>query len=207
MATRRAILNLLKTEGPLDSATLAKRLRLSAMAVRQHLYALQNQQLVDFEEQARPFGRPAKIWRLTPAADRFFPDGHASLTVGLIGAMGKAFGADGLSKLVTVRVEEQIADYRKKIPSQVTLQKKLDLLAKLRADEGYMAEVKSQKDGSFLFIENHCPICVAAKACQNLCGGELEVFRSVLGRDVSVERVEHVLAGARRCAYRIHKIK
>lgn len=206
MRTRRSILDLLKTEGPLDSGTLAKRLRVSSMAVRQHLYELQDKRLVTYEEQSRPFGRPAKVWRLTPAADRFFPDGHATLAVGLIGAMGKAFGPDGLTRLVGVRVQEQITDYRKKIPSHTPLARKLELLAKLRAEEGYMAEVEPQKDGSYLLIENHCPICVAARECQNLCGGELEVFRSVLGKTVSVERIEHILAGARRCAYRIRKI-
>jgi predicted ArsR family transcriptional regulator len=29
------------------------------------------------------------------------------------------------------------------------------------------------------------------------------VFRAVLGDDVRVERSDHILAGARRCAYRI----
>ncbi|MGH2578525.1 MAG: MarR family transcriptional regulator, partial [Actinomycetota bacterium] len=42
-----------------------------------------------------------------------------------------------------------------------------------------------------------------ARACQGFCRSELEVFRDVLGPGVEVERVEHILAGARRCAYRI----
>jgi predicted ArsR family transcriptional regulator len=32
------------------------------------------------------------------------------------------------------------------------------------------------------------------------------VFRDVLGPEVEVERVEHILAGARRCAYRIRRV-
>ncbi len=68
-----------------------------------------------------------------------------------------------------------------------------------------MAEVESQKDGSFLLIENHCPICVAAKNCMRLCGAELEVFRAVLGKGISIERTEHILGGARRCAYKVSK--
>ena len=46
---------LLKTEGPLDSARLAKRLRVTAMAVRQHLYALQEEKMVAAEERPVPF--------------------------------------------------------------------------------------------------------------------------------------------------------
>jgi predicted ArsR family transcriptional regulator len=76
-------------------------------------------------------------------------------------------------------------------------------LAVLREAEGYMAEVQQEPDGSLLLVENHCPICSAARACQNFCRSELAVFQRVLGPDLRVERVEHQLAGARRCAYRI----
>ena len=65
-----------------------------------------------------------------------------------------------------------------------------------------MAEVKRDGTG-FLFIENHCPICAAATACQGFCASELDLFRSALGPGVSVERAEHILSGDRRCVYRI----
>jgi predicted ArsR family transcriptional regulator len=60
-------------------------------------------------------------------------------------------------------------------------------------------------DGSLRLVENHCPICAAATACTGLCDGELDLFRQVLGPGVEVVREEHLLAGARRCAYRIER--
>ena len=66
-----------------------------------------------------------------------------------------------------------------------------------------MAEWSRTDDGAFLLVENHCPICVAARSCQALCRDELGVFRDALGPDAQVERTDHLLAGARRCAYRI----
>ena len=57
--------------------------------------------------------------------------------------------------------------------------------------------------GAFLLVENHCPICAAARACQGFCRSELEIFHRVLGPGCAVERLEHILAGSRRCAYRI----
>jgi predicted ArsR family transcriptional regulator len=33
----------------------------------------------------------------------------------------------------------------------------------------------------------------------------LEVFQAVVGDQATVERVDHILAGARRCAYRVRK--
>lgn len=199
--TRRAVLDLLKQHGGLDAKTLAEELGLTGMAVRLHLYELRDQKLIDSAEEPRPVGRPAKLWRLTPAADRFFPDGHAELAVSLIQIMGKAVGPNGMDKLLSARADQQVAEYARAMPKQGSLKKRLRALAKLRTAEGYMAEVLTQDDGSLLLVENHCPICSAAATCQGLCAMELEVFERVLGDDVSVRRVEHIQSGARRCAY------
>lgn len=201
--TRRAIAQLLKQDGSLDAETLATRLGITAMAVRQHLYALQDEQLVTYQEEPRPMGRPAKLWHLTPAADRLFPDGYAELTLSFIHSIQEAFGEAGLERLLEIRTRDQIEVYAQKLKNQRSLKQRLKTLAELRTHEGYMADVQAQADGSFLLVENHCPICAAATACTGLCDKELETFQSVLGDGVDIQRVEHIVAGARRCAYRI----
>jgi len=201
--TRRAIVKLLKTDGPLGSAQLAKRLGLTAMAVRQHLYALQSEKLVTAEERPVPVGRPAKFWHLTREADRLFPEAYAELNVALINALKDTFGDEGLGRVLVSRCARQQADYAKRIRPADPLKKKLSELARVRTEEGYMAEVKSEEGGSYLLVENHCPICAAANACQGFCSTELDLFRSVLGPGVEVERVEHIVSGDRRCAYRV----
>src|SRR4029453_5567989 len=90
--TRRSIVKLLKTEGPIDSAKLAERLGLTAMAVRQHLYTLQREGLVSAEERPVPIGRPAEFWGRTREADRLFPEAYAELSVALIDSVKDAFG-------------------------------------------------------------------------------------------------------------------
>jgi predicted ArsR family transcriptional regulator len=200
--TRRAIVKLLKSEGALDSARLARHLRLTPMAVRQHLYALQREKLVTAEERPVPLGRPAKHWQLTAEANRLFPDAYAELTVALVGAVGTAFGPAGLKRVLESRCAAQQADYRSRIPASASLEARLRELARIRTEEGYMAEVTREGD-SFLFVEKHCPICAAANACQGFCSTELELFQSVLGRSVRVERTEHIIAGDRRCVYRV----
>lgn len=201
--TRRAIVKLLKTEGPIDSAQLAERLGLTAMAVRQHLYALQSENLVTAEERPVPVGRPAKFWQLTREADRLFPEAYAELNVALINALKDTFGNEGLDRVLVSRCARQQSDYAKRIRPADPLKKKLGELARVRTEEGYMAEVKSEAGGSYLLVENHCPICAAANACQGFCSTELDLFRSVLGPGVEVERVEHIVSGDRRCAYRV----
>ena len=202
--TRRAIVKLLKTEGALDSARLAKKLRVTPMAVRQHLYALQDQKLVDAEERPVPLGRPAKFWRLTRAADRLFPEAYAELSVALLDDVGETFGSSGVDRLLQTRLSRQKREYAMRIDRDAPLGKKLQQLARVRTDEGYMAEVHAEGK-AFVFIENHCPICAAATACQGLCATEIELFQSALGPGVTISRTEHIVNGERRCAYRITK--
>lgn len=201
--TRRAIVHLLKTEGPLSSAQLAERLKLTAMAVRQHLYDLAGEKLVSVEERPVPIGRPAKFWRLTPESDRLFPDAYAELNLSLLDAMSDAFGEKGLRRVLESRAQRQQAAYSNQISGSAPLAHKLEQLARLRTEEGYMAELKPAPRGEFLLVENHCPICAAATRCCGFCESEISLFRNVLGSGVEVEREEHILSGARRCAYRI----
>src|SRR5215211_603919 len=203
--TRRAIAKLLKTEGPIDSAQLGERLGLTAMAVRQHLYALQREGLVTAEQRPVPIGRPAKFWRLTRDADRLFPEAYAELSVALIDSVKDAFGEEGLERVLTSRCARQRTDYAKQIKPGAPLEKKLEALAQVRTEEGYMAEIRKEGEGSYLLVENHCPICAAANACQGFCSTELDLFRSVLGPGVSVERAEHIVKGDQRCVYRVEE--
>jgi predicted ArsR family transcriptional regulator len=201
--TRRAIVKLLKTEGALDSAKLARKLRVTPMAVRQHLYALQEEKMVNAEERPVPLGRPAKFWKLTREADRLFPDAYAELSVALIDAVGETFGPAGVDRLLQTRLARQKRDYATRIDRDAPLAKKLHQLAKVRTDEGYMAEVHPDGPKAFVFIENHCPICAAATACQGFCATEIELFQSALGPGVKISRTEHIVNGERRCAYRV----
>ncbi len=203
--TRRQIIERLKTEGPLDASALAKEFALTGMAIRQHLYALQEEGLVDYEEAARPIGRPAKLWKLTPSADDYFPDSHADLTVGLISSIKTALGDKGFAAVLEVRSKEQIESYKSELSKKSTLLGKAKSLAKIRTREGYMAQIDKDIDGTLLLVENHCPICIAAQSCTGLCKMELDVFQAAMGDNAKVERVDHILAGARRCAYRIEK--
>ena len=66
-----------------------------------------------------------------------------------------------------------------------------------------MASVTRDADGALLLVEDHCPICAAARSCQGLCASELEVFQEAMGDEVELTRTDHIIAGARRCAYRV----
>ena len=201
------ILLYLKTKGPSAAAQIAKRLNVTAMAVRQHLYALRDDGLVTYADEHRKIGRPARIWRITEKAQARFPDSHAELTVEMLAIIRATFGERGIDRIVTERTRIQTKAYSERLRAAgKSLEARVNALAKIRAEQGYMAEASRTRDGSFLLIENHCPICAAATTCQGLCREERNLFSTVLGEGVSVERTDHILAGARRCAYRIAPI-
>lgn len=198
------VLYQLKTRGAQTAAQVARRLKVTPMAVRQHLYRLKTSGLVDFTDERRKVGRPARMWRLTGEASARFPDTHGDLTVEIIGAVRAAFGEAGMDKLLAERTRIQLEQYRARMrPAGSSIARRAQALAEIRREQGYMADCTRMPDGSILLAENHCPICAAAATCQGLCREELALFRAALGERAQVERTDHILAGARRCAYRI----
>ncbi len=200
------ILQLLKRQGAQTAAALAAQLQISPMAVRQHLQQLQAGEWVTYQEERRPIGRPVKLWQLTARSLERFPNSHADLIVDLFHGTIARFGVEGLEQLISDRSHRQIETYRARLLELMPIadwKQTVAGIAQLRTQEGYMAEVIEQADGTLLLVENHCPICIAAHHCPQLCSAELETFRAICGTTVTVERVEHLLSGDRRCAYRI----
>ena len=196
------ILFLLKTRGPATALVLAKILRITPMGVRQHLARLAADGLIAHGDERRGVGRPKRYWSLTEKAKLRFPDTHAQMTVEILDAAKAVFGVRGLDRLIRKREGEMLARYQAALRGARSMAERVRRLAVLRSQEGYMAECVANADGSLLLVENHCPVCAAAQACQGLCRSELEIFRSVLS-GAAVERTDHILAGGRRCAYRI----
>lgn len=203
--TADRLLHALKATGAQTATALAKRLDVTPVAVRQMLARFLADDLVRFEDRRTSVGRPKRHWLLSEKGHGRFPDSHAGLTLELITATEAVFGADGLERLIAHRESSTLATYRARLAGATTLPERVKRLAKMRSAEGYMAEARRDGDG-MLLIENHCPICVAAQRCQSLCRSELQVFQAALGADVTVERLEHIVAGARRCAYRIRPV-
>ncbi|MGO7984955.1 helix-turn-helix transcriptional regulator [Rhizobium leguminosarum] len=196
------ILILIKTDGPQLAAVIGNALGISGEAARQQLSKMAEEGLVEPVTLAGAGrGRPRQLWQLTASGNRQFPDGHAELTANLLGTLVEQLGPAALDTVISAREAETLQRYRQELGNADNLASRVAALAGIRTREGYMADHWQEADGSFMLVENHCPICAAATACAGFCRSELETFRAVL--DAEVERSEHILAGARRCAYRI----
>jgi predicted ArsR family transcriptional regulator len=196
------LLLLLKTGGPQSAADLGAALGVSVEAARQQLVKLAEGGLVAAQTERHGVGRPLQRWSLTAAGNARFPDRHAETMVQFLGIIRRELGEDSLDRLIDARARESRAAYAAALEGAADLGERVARLAAVRTKEGYMAEWRA--DGAdYLLIENHCPICAAATECQGFCRSELELFTWALGPGVSVERTEHIIAGARRCVYRI----
>ncbi len=197
----------LKTRGPQSVKILSKQLDMTTMGVRQHLADLESKGLVgQTQEERQTRGRPVHLWKLSAAGHGRFPDMHSQTTIELIDVIRSTLGEQSLNQLIEQRSEKIEVLYREQLGAiEPDLQLQIERLAQLRSDEGYMAEVRLLPDG-FMLIENHCPICTAATSCQQFCKTELDVFQRLFEDKAVVTRTDHLLAGARRCAYKITAI-
>ena len=204
-AVSERILMALKMHGALTSAQMGQQLGVTGEAARQQLMKLAEDDLVCEERRAAGRGRPAIYWHLTEKGQARFPDTHAALTVEILRSIRDILGEQALDRIIAEREHSTRAAYMAGMAECGSLSERVEKLAELRTAEGYMATAEADPDGSLLLIEHHCPICAAARFCQGFCRAELDVFRQVLGASAEVERTEHVIGGARRCAYLIRE--
>lgn len=146
-------------------------------------------------------GRPTPFWQLTARRPCAISEHARRMRLQRIKSVIQVFGAAATEQLRGARKNPVRAHYEAALGGARSQEHRLRLLAELRTRECYMAEVQAH-GSDFLLVENHCPIYTAAKACTGLCASELRLFAEVLEPQVEVERVDHVLQGARRCANR-----
>ncbi|GAA5645595.1 MULTISPECIES: helix-turn-helix transcriptional regulator [Vibrio] len=202
MKTIDRILQTIKRDGAVTAKQLAEELGMTTMGARQHLQGLEDDGILAFHDVRVKVGRPTRHWSLTKKGHAQFADRHGELTIQVIDAVESVFGSAGLEKVTLQREQQTLEHYQTALQPCHSLEEKLSMLVELREQEGYMAELESCDDG-YLLIENHCPICKAAKRCPSLCKSELNIFQKLLGEQYQVKRTEHIINGERRCTYHI----
>lgn len=211
-STAERLLFILKTRGPQTISALAKIVGSGAENIRQQLQKCVTEGLIEAhaaansDEKKSKAGRPTQFWQLTDKGNAQFPDTHADLTVALLRHMN-SLGEGLTERIIGLREQEMLSSYSHAMHGIADIEQRIAILARLRSEEGYMSEWRSEPDGAWLLIENHCPICAAATLCQGFCRSELTIFQAILGDACVIKRCEHILLGARRCAYRITRIE
>ena len=192
-ADRPALLDLLKIHGPTNIPKLATLRGVNLNAVRQQLAMLQREGLVEVRIEKARVGRPTQLYALTDKADALFPQAYGPLALTLLRQLREVDGEKKIDQMFDRRTKSLVAAYKKRLAGK-SLGEKWQELARIRAEEGYMARVEGKG-----LTEHHCPIAAIAKEFPQVCAFEKKLFQAVLGGPL--DRTDHLASGGRACVY------
>jgi DeoR family transcriptional regulator, suf operon transcriptional repressor len=201
---RRSVLYAVRRRGEATAEQVAEQLGITVSGARQHLSALLGDGLVDADELPTPEprrGRRTLVYSVTPAADGLFPKAYGELTNELLGYVADA-DPGMLDDLFAKRREHRIAAARARLDRKRSLGAKVAELTRILDEDGYLATHERVSPGAYRIVEQNCAIWAVAQRYGQACTSEIEFIRTVLP-GTTVERVEHMVAGARRCAYEV----
>jgi predicted ArsR family transcriptional regulator len=199
-STKREILLSLKREGEVDLQTLAANLGISKMAVYRHVKELEGAGLVERTTKRSGVGRPRLSLKLAPGASALFPKAYAAVTCAVLKFIEVKMGRDAVEEALRTRSQSVRQGYEKHVQGE-DLGTRVRQLAKLRDQEGYMAEVRESAKGRYELFEYNCPILAIADTYWEACKVENDLFRRVLKADV--ETTHRVVAGDHVCRFLI----
>ena len=206
-AGRRAVLYALRRRGEASAEQIADQLEMTVSGARQHLSALTRDVLVEATEtstQEPKRGRRPLIYAATAAADALFPKAYGELTNELLGYVE---GTDPtlLDALFAQRREHRISNACTRLAAKRGLRAKVAELTRILDEDGYLATFEKVSPDVYLIVEHNCAIWAVAQRYGQACTSELEFIRAALP-EATVERVQHMVAGARRCAYEVRRV-
>ena len=88
------------------------------------------------------------------------------------------------------------------LAGKTTLREQVAELTHILDEDGYLASWEEVGEGEFLIVEHNCAIWAVASRYGQACASELAFIQTVLP-EATVERTQHMIEGARRCAYRV----
>lgn len=195
--TRRAVVELLKQRGEATATEMATELSLTAAAVRGQLKELEDGGFVAHRRRTDGRGRPTHCYSLTPAAGALFPQRYGDLTNELLDYVDPALVPDLFEKRRRRRTEGAHARL-----DGLSFPDRVVELARILNEDGYLASAEQVDDTTWRIVEGHCAILDVALRYGHACSSELAFLRDVVP-DAEIERVSHIVAGARACAYQL----
>lgn len=196
---RAEILLELKRAQPLTAKQLAEKMRVSPNAIRHHLKELEAEALVVYGREQRGVGAPTFAYRLSTQGEALFPKRYEQTLTDLLDRVAEKQGRQAAVGMF----EDLYADLTRKLQVEldgVTPERRLDAVARVMSDAGYMAEVDAS-GGAFRLAEHNCAIRAVAERFPEVCAAEAKFLQAVLA--ATVERRSHIVNGCNACEYAI----
>jgi predicted ArsR family transcriptional regulator len=168
------------------------------MAVHRHARDLEGRGLVERFPVRQAAGRPRLALRLSRSATNMFPRAYAGVSCAALKFIEDKLGRAAVEDALRARQREVMPAY-KAAAASADLGERVEAIARLRDQEGYMAEARSLGKGGFEILEHNCPIFAVAEQFGEACAVEQDMFRKVLR--AKVETTHRVVAGAHVCRF------
>lgn len=196
---RAALLVHLKRAQPQTAKQLAAHLGVSLNAARHHLKELEAEGLVRYERAHRGVGAPAFSYRLSVAGEGLFPRRYRETLTALLDRIVERHGREAAVGLLEAHLAELAIQVRHELQG-LSPQERLAAVARLRTEQGYMAEA-SAVDSAGMLTEHNCAIQAVAERFPEICEAEARFLAETLGAEV--DRREHILGGCAACEYHV----
>lgn len=195
---KQETLRLLKESPDLSLAAVARGLGISKVAALRHLAALEGRGLVERSYAAEGVGRPRAHFRLSPRSSRLFPEAYTHMSLCALAYIEDRLGHDAVVEMLQQRAHEvEVAGGPRLAAGE--LRARVEALARLRTEGGYMAEVGPERRRSVEMLEHNCPILAIAARYPEACEVERSLFERLLRARVDV--AHRVVAGDPVCRF------
>lgn len=200
--TKQLILEYIKKNGPSSSVEISSSLNLTPMAIRKHLYELVAEKNICSDVQKKSsVGRPAKFYKLTRQGQDLFPNTYEQFSTEVLSAIKDLYGSYGLNDLLEHLYKKRRDKYKDSTQNMEDFTQKLKQLKAMLDEDGFMAELVENSDGSVTLSANHCPIFEVAKGNTKVCNEEHQCYQSLFGDDVKVNKTSSIMRGEGSCSY------
>lgn len=201
-STRRRILQIVATEGPVSAADLAARLDLAAAGVRRHLQALELAAQVTVHTgpaASRGRGRPARRYVVTAQGQAALSQRYAELASDALDFLAHVAGDEAVERFAEQRVRELEERHAASVDAAGhDVAARAEALADALARDGYAASVRPVPGATVVQLcQGHCPVQEVAAHFPQLCEAETRAFSRLLG--VHVQRLSTLTAGGHVC--------
>lgn len=195
---------LLKILGSSGLEELSKMMKISRMGVHKHLAELQDRGLVQSIEVRKGVGRPIMQYSLTSIGSSTFPKAYGQIATFALDYIEKRMGKTAVDDVLRERQGELLYKYLDFL-KDLDFEQKVNRLAKLRDEEGYIAESRKmdKKGENHVLLEYNCPIIMIAEKHWQACAIETELFEKVLDADIEV--THRAAKGDSICKFKIKK--
>ena len=205
--SKKKLLYYLKVMQQAGLEELANVMKVSRMAVHKHLRLLQQRGLVEAVETRGRVGRPRMMYQLTSQSKTVFPKSYSAIATHALDFIERNMGKEGVEKVLRERQSELFDKYYKRL-KDLDFDKQVKELARIRDEEGYIAESKKESksgSGKYVLLEYNCPIIHIAEKHWEACSTETELFEKLLGADI--ETTHRAAKGGLICKFIIKQRK